>query len=112
MAQLKIPIGGHNYELACRDGEEEHLRAIARTVDRKCAEATQAMGGLNETRQLLFAALLLADELNDVRAAATASRLDAPPAPALGAMLAPAIERMAERIEFLARRLEGEAENA
>ena len=104
MAQVEVQVGGRSYELTCRDGEEDHLRAIARVVDRKCAEASQAMGGINEVRQLLFAALLLADELNDVRAAAAAARFDAPAPSAPD--LAPAIERLAERMESLADRLE------
>jgi cell division protein ZapA len=104
MAQVEIQVGGRSYELTCRDGEEDHLRALARVVDRKCAEASQGLGGINEVRQLLFGALLLADELNDVRTAAAASRFDTPVPSAPD--LAPAIERLAERMESLADRLE------
>lgn len=110
MAQVDIQIGGRSYEVGCRDGEEDHLRMIARMVDRKCADAAQSMGGLNEARQLLLGALLLADELNDMRAAAAASRLDAP-APA-DAAISQAIERLAERMESLADGLEGRGESA
>lgn len=109
MAQVDIQIGGRQYELACRDGEEEHLRSIARMLDRKAADVSQSMGGLNEARHLLLAALLLADELNDVRTATTGNRLGAPaPDPAL----ASAVERLAERMESLAERLEAEGPNA
>ena len=109
MAQVDIQIGGRQYELACRDGEEEHLRSIARMLDRKTADVSQSMGGLNEARHLLLAALLLADELNDIRTATTDNRLSAsPPDPAL----ANAVERLAERMESLAERLEGEVPNA
>ena len=104
MAHVDIQIGGRQYELACRDGEEEHLRSIARMLDRKAADVSQSMGGLNEARHLLLAALLLADELNDVRHGA--------PAPAPDPALANAVERLAERMESLAERLEGEAANA
>jgi cell division protein ZapA len=109
MAQVDIQIGGRQYELACRDGEEEHLRSIARMLDRKAADVSQSMGGLNEARHLLLAALLLADELNDVRTAPTGNRLGTPaPDPAL----ASAVERLAERMESLAERLEAEGSNA
>ena len=109
MAQVDIQIGGRPYELACRDGEEEHLRSIARMLDQKAADVSQSMGGLNEARHLLLAALLLADELNDVRAATTDSRFSATaPDPAL----ATAVEQLAERMESLAERLEGEVPNA
>jgi cell division protein ZapA len=109
MAQVDIQIGGRQYELACRDGEEEHLRSIARMLDRKAADVSQSMGGLNEARHLLLAALLLADELNDVRNATVDNRLAAT---APDHELASTVERLAERMESLAQRLEAEVLNA
>jgi cell division protein ZapA len=110
MAQIDIEIGGRQYEVGCRDGEEEHLRLIARMVDRKAIAAAESMGGLNETRQLLLAALLLADEINDMSAGATGERPQAP-APS-DAGLATAIERLADRMESLAERVERDAASA
>ena len=97
MAQVSLTVGGRRYDLACRDGEEEHLQMLAGLVDRKAQDAGQVVGSTNESRQLLLAALLLADELNDLRSGA--------PDPA-DAALARTIERLAERIEILADRLE------
>jgi len=97
MAQVTLSVGGRRYDLACRDGEEEHLRALAALVDRKAQDAGQVVGTTNEARQLLLAGLLLADELSDMRAG-TADPADA--------ALARTIERLAERIEILADRLE------
>jgi cell division protein ZapA len=110
MALVDIAIGGRQYELTCRDGEEEHLRLIARMVDRKAAAAAEAMGGLNESRQLLLAALLLADEINDLSAATTKAPSDSPTL--ADASLATAIERLADRMESLAERVERETGNA
>jgi cell division protein ZapA len=107
MAQLYVQVGGHQYELACRDGEEEHLHALIRMVDRKVADASRSMGGLNEARQLLFAALLLADELADARNSPGGT----PPQPS-EPPLATAIERLADRMESLAERLESGAPSA
>jgi len=69
MAEVNLSIGGHLYAIACREGEEAHLLNMGAIIDAKALEAREAVGGLNEVRQLLFAALLLADELNDVRRA-------------------------------------------
>jgi cell division protein ZapA len=103
MAQVDIRIGNREYELSCRDGEEDHLRLIARLVDRKAAAAAETMGDLNEARQLLLAALLLADELNDLSAGA----VERPSvAPAVDLSLTTALERLADRMESLAERLE------
>jgi cell division protein ZapA len=65
MAQVDLKIAGRTYEIACRDGEEAHLRQLADIVDGKAVQAGRALGGVNEARQLLLASLLLADELND-----------------------------------------------
>ena len=97
MAQVTLHVGGRRYELSCRDGEEAHLRSLAAVVDRKAQDAEKVVGSANETRQLLLAALLLADELSDVRAGAPASG---------DAALAQTVDLLAERVEILAARLE------
>ena len=73
---LDLNIAGRTYQVACREGEEENLRAAARLVDGKSREALAGLGTLSEARQFLFASLLLADQLIDNkperRSAATA----------------------------------------
>lgn len=105
MAEVTLDIAGRQYQVACRDGEEENLRAAARLVDGKSREALAGLGTLSETRQFLFASLLLADQmLEDPNAPA--------PAGAGGDDLAPRVERLAERLESLAAALEALAPNA
>jgi cell division protein ZapA len=104
MAEIDLFIAGRSYRVACRDGEEEALRKAAALVDAKSREAIAGLGTLSEARQLLFAGLLLADEMiDDGRPAA-----EPPPAPALDPALADRAERLAERLESLARGLEAE----
>ena len=76
MASVEVEIAARKYSVACRDGEEEHLRSVAAIVDRKAQDAAAALGSLSEARQLLFASLLLADELKEHRSG------QAPPPPA------------------------------
>lgn len=73
MSQITIRVGDRNYVLACRDGEEDHLLRLAAMIDRKCVEATTSLGVMPEPRLLLTAALLIADELTEARAAFDAS---------------------------------------
>jgi len=108
MASLELEVGGRKYTLACRDGEEPHLRSVAAMVDRKVREATSALGSLGEARQLLLASLLLADELKEQRSAAAAP--DAPPP--VSPSVADLLEDLADRVEMLADRLEGQAAQA
>jgi cell division protein ZapA len=97
MAQVKLTVGGRTYDLACRDGEEPRLEMLAQMLDSKARDAGQLVGSANETRQLLLAGLLLADELSDMRSGA--------PDPGKAA-LARTLDQLAERIESLAERLE------
>lgn len=104
MATIDIEVAGRRYSVACRDGEEDHLRAVASLVDRKAQDAAAALGSLSEARQLLFAALMLADEVKE-RRAGTAPAAE----PEEDEAAAEALERLAERVERLADRLESGA---
>jgi cell division protein ZapA len=114
MAQIEVEVAGRRYTVACRDGEEEHLRGLAALVDKRASDAAAALGSLSESRQLLFASLLLADDLNDRKSGAPAVPPPAQPAQAAepDPRIAEALERLAERIESLAERLETQARNA
>ena len=103
MAEVNLTIAGRSYQVGCRAGEEENLVAAARMVDAKSREALSGLGTLSETRQLLFASLLLADQLLEKPGAAAA---------VIDPELAPRIEALAERIESLALSLEESPVNA
>ena len=75
MSTVRLDIGGRAYDLAVRDGQEEHFRTLALAVDARCRDAARATGGLTEVRQLLFAGLLLADEAAEARATVAAAEL-------------------------------------
>lgn len=100
MAEVLLPIGGHSYQVSCRDGEEPHLRKIADIVDRKVNEARSAVGDLGEVRQLLLASLLLADELLEAAKPAFATPVFG------GEAESAAIEMLADRVEAIATKLE------
>lgn len=109
MAEVELSIGGRNYVITCRDGDETRLQQLATLVDTKTQDARRATPGLTEVRQLLFAALFLADELKDAKVAA------APPPPQLLEMdprLADALESLADRMESLVAGLAAQPENA
>ena len=97
MAEVNLTIAGRSYQVGCRPGEEENLLAAARMVDAKSREALSGLGTLSEARQLLFASLLLADQLLE-KPGAQAAMIDPE--------LAPRIDALAERIESLAATLE------
>jgi cell division protein ZapA len=106
MSEIDVFIAGRAYKVACRDGEEDALRKAAALVDTKSREALAGLGTLSEARQLLFASLLLADEMVDGGKATTTATSPVDPA------LAERAERIADRLESLAAALETEASSA
>ncbi len=98
MAEVDLTIAGRAYRVACRAGEEDNLRSAAALVDAKSKEAIAGLGTLSESRQLLFAALLLADQIVDGREV----ELPSGPDPELVERSA----RLADRLEALADALE------
>jgi cell division protein ZapA len=103
MAEVELNIAGRAYRIACRDGEEETLRTAARMVDQKSREALAGLGALSEARQLLFAALLLADQLIEKKAGQPTSPDE---------RLADKAEAVAARLERLADTLEQDAQTS
>jgi cell division protein ZapA len=98
MAEVELMIAGRPYRVACRNGEEETLRQAGALVDAKSREALAGLGTLSESRQLLFAALLLADQIVDGR------EFEVPKGP--DDDLVHRTNGLAERLESLADRLE------
>lgn len=104
---VDLTIAGRTYQVACREGEEDNLRAAARLVDGKSREALAGLGTLSEARQFLFASLLLADQLVENRP--EVASVAAPPTPDPAMILR--AESLADRLESLAKALENEARN-
>ena len=104
MAEVEIIIAGRPYRVACRAGEEPNLLAAGALVDAKSREALAGLGTLSESRQLLFAALLLADQIVDGRQ----DEIPTGPDPELVDRAA----KLAERLESIADALEDADRNA
>ena len=81
MSEVTLRIGGKNYVVACADGQEAQLARLGNMIDRKFADMADNRAP-TEAQNLLFAALLLADELSEARdamgddPAALANRLE------------------------------------
>ncbi len=65
MPLVNVMVNARAYTIACDDGEEEHLRELSAHVDAKVKELLTSVGQVGETRLLLMAALLIADEHHD-----------------------------------------------
>lgn len=106
MSNVTLHIGGRAFTVACAHGEEEHIAALGRMIDGKLHTMGGAVGQ-TETRVLLFAALLLADELHEARHGPGAPvPPPSAPEPREDPELAESLEAIAERLEKCATHLE------
>ncbi|MEI9852933.1 MAG: cell division protein ZapA [Sphingomonas sp.] len=118
MAEVKIMVGGRQYGVHCRDGEEARLHELAGMMSERVDQVSTGSPHLTEVRQLLFAGLLLADSLSDQESQSKARpAASAAPAPALAAAqddpaLLAALERLAQRLETLGDSLAADLLNA
>jgi len=67
VGQVTIAVGGRQYSLVCGDGEEPQLERLASYVDEKVEALSATLGRISESRMLLMASLLIADELMDLK---------------------------------------------
>lgn len=67
MPQVNVTIAGKAYRMACGEGEEPHLEELARFYDSKIDEMRQAFGEIGDMRLHVMAALMVADEMTEMR---------------------------------------------
>ena len=65
MAVVSITINGHSYTVGCESGEEQHVQAMAYQVEQRI-QRIRALGFNDDSRILVLAALLMADEIQDL----------------------------------------------
>ena len=99
MSNVRLAIGGRSFTVACAEGEEEHVSELGAMIAAKIGTMGDA-ASQSESRMLLFAALLLADELHEATVRAS-------PAPLQSSQSAERLNAIAERLENLADGLEG-----
>ena len=107
MGQVTVRVGGYSHPVSCEDGQEAHLVALASEVDKRVS-SIKAMGGqFGESRLLLLASLLLADEVHDLKVAVSQAKAGQPAAAdAEDPKLADRLARIAVRIEGIAQNLD------
>ena len=74
MAQVDVSVNGQSYRIACEDGQEDRLVDLAAMVDEKVLGLVNQIGQVGSTRLLVMAALIIADELVDLKNEAGSSQ--------------------------------------
>jgi len=107
MAQVDISINGKSYRMACDDGEQDRIRALAGMVDAHVKDLVGQVGQIGDNRLLVMASLLVADELLDLQDAAhDVDEGDEEFSPNELEDMALAMEGLADRIETIADQLQ------
>ena len=116
MTQVNATIAGRQYRLACEDGQEDHLLALAKDLDGRIEELRKKFGEIGDTRLTVMASLMVADELaeatrkirrleEDGRALQDARVVASDRAQAASNAVVNAFNSAAERIEGITRKL-------
>lgn len=111
MSDVTLSIGGRDHAVACGPGEEDHVRYLGNLIDAKVAQMEGATSQ-TDARLLLFAALLLADEVHELKQALTTAEVAAEARAKEPTDLTPLLEALATRLENLAGHLETTASPA
>lgn len=75
MTQVRIKIGPRTYSIACGPGDEEKVEKFGRLIDENYAKLGTARAA-QEADNLVFAALFMADELDEARTAINNASLE------------------------------------
>jgi cell division protein ZapA len=116
MSQVIATIAGRQFRLACEDGQEDHLQALAKDIDQRIIDLRRKFGEIGDTRLTVMAALMVADELaeamhkmrrleEDVAALKDARLVAADRAKAASDAVVGAFNSAAERIEGITKKL-------
>lgn len=108
MGQVSISVNGRQYDVQCDDGQESRLYQLADYVNSRVGELVKGAGQIGDTRLLLMASLVIADELMEARADLQAGGEDREGGHPVGESLDEAVglhlESLADRLEDIAAR--------
>ncbi len=111
MGQVAVDINGRRFQVACDDGQEDHVRELGAYIDGKVKQVADQVGQVGDPRLLLMASLLITDELYELRQGGAGAGQSGGAGMAGGASAveeraAQMIESTADRLQDIAARLE------
>ena len=67
MPSISVKINGKTYRMACDEGEESRLEALARQFDSYVDELKGSFGEIGDQRLTVMAGIMVTDELTELR---------------------------------------------
>jgi cell division protein ZapA len=65
MANVVVTVADRPYTMQCPDGEEDHLRELAKLLDTEVSRIKQSVGSIGDIRLLVMSGLMVADRLSE-----------------------------------------------
>ena len=112
MAEITLTINGRNFGIACDDGQEQRVMELGHYVDSRLKDIARAGAASNESHLLVLTALMLADEIFDLRDSVSELGGQAQDSQVMQQdelVIAQAIDHLADRIETIASRIQQKA---
>jgi cell division protein ZapA len=107
MPMVEITVNGRRQAVQCGEGEEARVKRLAQYIDRKVTDLATGPIQLGDSRLLVLASLMVADELSDafdeIKRLQSALEERAGDAERQAAL---ALEQVADQIDALAAQLE------
>jgi cell division protein ZapA len=107
MAQVVVAIAGRTYRMACEDGQEAHIEALAALLDQRMEEMRGNFGEIGEQRLSMMTALGVIDELDAARRQIMDLQAALNVASSREAAVTQALEEASARLAKLAGELDG-----
>jgi len=116
VSQVNVTINGRQFRMACEDGQEDHLRQLAKDLDDRINTLRGQFGEIGDSRLVVMAALMIADDVaetgkkvrrleQEIAAMQDARGASAERVQATQTALIAAFTSAAERIEGMAKKL-------
>jgi cell division protein ZapA len=105
MTILNLNINRREYEIACTDGEEQHLMNLSYELDKRVKELSRTIGSGNQSLLLVVAAIQALDELYEARTSGQVVNIQ----DEADKMNSAAISHITSKLEDLAQRIERKA---
>ena len=67
MGEVTVRVNGKPYTVGCADGQESRVQDLAKVFDEHVGMVVSDVGSIGEVRLFLMAALLMIDEMQDLR---------------------------------------------
>ena len=109
MGEITLTINSRNFGISCDDGQEQRVTDLGHYVDSRLKDIARAGAASSESHLLVLTALMLADEVFDLRDHVTSlggTEEDMQAMKQDELVIAQAIDHLAERIDNIAGRMQ------